>query len=197
MSLIQRFSNSLASKSQIFLILLTVFAVFGTLLELSGGIWDAASHLLKEPEFFWTIQHVAIYSGVGLIASSGILGFLLLMKSKLNPGLKNGIKIIILGSIIQISAGYADSTSHEIFGIDGLVSWSHQILEIGLVLSALGGWITLKNTTSRGSHLMLPITIVCLILSIIWVGFNLSLIFGNVILCVPVYEIFSSGCAIL
>ncbi len=48
--------------------------------------------------------------------------------------LQKGIKIVIIDSIIQIFAGLGDSISHDVFGIDGLVSWSHQPLEFGLIL---------------------------------------------------------------
>jgi hypothetical protein len=177
--------------------LVSICAVFGTLLELSAGIWDAISHVLEEPEFFWSIQHIAVYCGVAMIGTSGIFGFILMFKKKINGTLKKGIKIIIIGSILQISAGYADSLSHDLFGIDGLVSLSHQPLELGLVLSALGAFLILSDPRTQNFSKFRPISIMTLILSIIWIGFNLSLLLGNTILCLPFYEIFSSGCAIL
>ncbi len=197
MSLIQKLSNSLFSRTKVLLGLVSIFAVFGTLLELSAGIWDATSHVLEEPEFFWSIQHIAVYSGVAMIGISGIFGFLLMFKKKINGTLKKGIKIIIIGSILQISAGYADSLSHDMFGIDGLVSLSHQPLELGLVLSALGAFLILSDPRTQNFSKFRPISIITLILSISWIGFNLSLLLGNTVLCLPFYEIFSSGCAIL
>ncbi len=197
MSLIQKLSNSLFSRTKVLLGLVSIFAVFGTLLELSSGIWDATSHVLEEPEFFWSIQHIAVYCGVAMIATSGIFGFILMFKKKINGTLKKGIKIIIIGSILQISAGYADSLSHDLFGIDGLVSLSHQPLELGLVLSALGAFLILSDPRTQNFSKFRPISIMTLILSISWIGFNLSLLLGNTILCLPFYEIFSSGCAIL
>jgi len=194
--LIQKLSNSLSNPRTI-VKLVSLLAVFGTLVELSAGLWDAASHMLQEPELFWTVQHVAVYSGVGMIASSGILGSILLMKKFVIGNLKMGIKIIIIGSIIQISAGFADSISHEVFGIDGLISWSHQPLEFGLILSALGGFLILTNIKDKKFRKILPVSIITLILSISWIGFNLSLPLGGIVLCLPAYEIFSSGCAIL
>ena len=197
MSLIQKLSNSLFSRTKVLLGLISICAVFGTLLELSAGIWDAISHVLEEPEFFWSIQHIAIYCGVAMIATSGIFGFILMFKEKINGTLKKGIIIIIIGSILQISAGYADSLSHDLFGIDGLVSLTHQPLELGLVLSALGAFLILSDPRTKNFSKFRPISIMTLILSISWIGFNLSLLFGNTILCLPFYEIFSSGCAIL
>ena len=197
MRLIQKLTNSLFFRTKVLLGLVSIFAVFGTLLELSAGIWDATSHVLEEPEFFWSIQHIAVYCGVAMIVTSGIFGFILMFKKKINGTLKKGIIIIIIGSILQISAGYADSLSHDLFGIDGLVSLSHQPLELGLVLSALGAFLILSDPKTKNFSKLRPISIMTLILSISWIGFNLSLLLGNTILCLPFYEIFSSGCAIL
>lgn len=197
MRLIQKLTNSLFFRTKVLLGIVSLFAVFGTLLELSSGIWDATSHVLEEPEFFWSIQHIAVYCGVAMIVTSGIFGFILMFKKKINGTLKKGIIIIIIGSVLQISAGYADSLSHDLFGIDGLVSLSHQPLELGLVLSALGAFLILSDPRTQNFSKFRPISIMTLILSIIWIGFNLSLLLGNTILCLPFYEIFSSGCAIL
>lgn len=197
MSLIQKLSDSILERSHTFVAVISLLAVFGSLLEISGGIWDAISHILREPEFFWTIQHIAVYSGVAMIAYSGILGSILLIKKKVERHLKRGIQIIILGSIIQISAGYADSVSHDLYGIDGLVSWSHQPLELGLILSSLGGFMILSSMKNRKFKKLLPLSILTLIFSISWLGFNLSLLFTSPVLCTLVYEIFSSGCAVL
>ena len=197
MSLIQKLSNSILERTHTFIAVISLLAVFGSLLEISGGIWDAVSHILREPEFFWTIQHVTVYSGVAMIASSGILGSIFLIKKKVERHLKRGLQIIILGSIIQISAGYADSISHDLYGIDGLVSWSHQPLELGLIVSSLGGFIILSSMKNRKFKKLLPLSILTLIFSISWLGFNLSLLFTSPVLCTLVYEIFSSGCAVL
>lgn len=197
MRLIQKLTNSLFFRTKVLLGIVSLFAVFGTLLELSSGIWDATSHVLEEPEFFWSIQHIAVYCGVAMIVTSGIFGFILMFKKKINGTLKKGIIIIIIGSILQISAGYADSLSHDLFGIDGLVSLSHQPLELGLVLSALGAFLILSDPRTQNFSKFRPISIMTLILSISWIGFSLSLLLGNTILCLPFYEIFSSGCAIL
>ena len=197
MSLIQKLSSSILLRRQVLLEIISLLAVFGSLLEITGGIWDATSHILREPELFWTIQHVAVYTGVAMIASSGILGTIFLITKKVTGNLKRGLQIIIIGSILQVSAGYADSLSHDLFGIDGLVSWSHQPLEIGLLLSALGGFLIMIVIKNQKFKKLLPVSILTLIFSISWLGFNLSLIFASPVLCTLVYEIFSSGCAVL
>lgn len=197
MSLIQKLSSSILLRRQILLEIISLLAVFGSLLEITGGIWDATSHILREPELFWTIQHVSVYTGVAMIASSGILGSIFLITKKVTGNLKRGLQIIIIGSALQVSAGYADSISHDLFGIDGLVSWSHQPLEIGLLLSALGGFLIMTVMKNQRFKKLLPISILTLIFSISWLGFNLTIIFASPILCILVYEIFSSGCAVL
>ena len=197
MSLIQKLSSSILLRRQALLEIISLLAVFGSLLEITGGIWDATSHILREPELFWTIQHVAVYTGVAMIASSGILGAIFLITKKVTGNLKRGLQIIIIGSALQVSAGYADSLSHDLFGIDGLVSWSHQPLEIGLLLSALGGFLIMTVIKNQKFKKLLPVSILTLIFSISWLGFNLSLIFASPVLCTLVYEIFSSGCAVL
>jgi len=197
MSLIQKLSSSILLRRQALLEIISLLAVFGSLLEITGGIWDATSHILREPELFWTIQHVAVYTGVAMIAISGILGAIFLITKKVDGNLKRGLQIIIIGSALQVSAGYADSLSHDLFGIDGLVSWSHQPLEIGLLLSALGGFLIMTVMKNQKLKKLLPVSILTLIFSISWLGFNLSLIFASPVLCTLVYEIFSSGCAVL
>ena len=197
MSLIQKLSSSILLRRETLLEIISLLAVFGSFLEITGGIWDATSHILREPELFWTIQHVAVYTGVAMIASSGILGAIFLITKKVTGNLKRGLQIIIIGSALQVSAGYADSLSHDLFGIDGLVSWSHQPLEIGLLLSALGGFLIMTLMKNQKFKKLLPVSILTLIFSISWLGFNLSLIFASPVLCTLVYEIFSSGCAVL
>ncbi|MFQ5573175.1 MAG: hypothetical protein ACE5EJ_02880 [Nitrosopumilaceae archaeon] len=196
-SLIQKLSSSFLSKSELITSIVSVLAIFGTAVMISGGIWDATSHIRNEPEFFWTIQHIAVYSGVAMTASAAILGSIFVIKNYVGNHLQKGIKIVIVGSIIQIFAGLGDSISHDVFGIDGLVSWSHQPLEFGLVLCALGGFLIIKSTNNKKLKKILPVSIMTLILAVSWLGFNLSLFVGGTILCLPFYEMFSSGCAIL
>ena len=190
--------SSLIFRTKTLALVISTLAVSGTVTELLGGIWDASSHAMREPEQFWTIQHVVIYTGVSMIAASAILGSILLVTINKNQMLRKGIKIVVLGSVLQLTAGYADSVSHEIYGVDGLVTPSHLVLETGLLLSALGGFIILCHI-DRGKtrKMMVPLAIMTVILSATWIGFNLFLLFGAVVLCVSVYEMFSSGCAVL
>ncbi|MGI0009889.1 MAG: hypothetical protein ACREAE_00640 [Nitrosopumilaceae archaeon] len=192
-----RIQNSLISKRRTLIFLVSILAVFGTATELLSGIWDATSHLMREPELFWTTQHVFVYTGIGMITSSAIIGSFLIVTNSKNKTLNNKLKIVLIGVILQITAGYADSVSHDVYGIDGLVSISHLVLESGLLLSAFGGFMVLSQIDNQNARKMVPLSILTVLLSAAWIGFNLILLFGAIVLCVPVYEIFSSGCAVL
>jgi hypothetical protein len=189
--------TSLLSKTETILFVISILAVSGTVTELLGGVWDASTHALRAPEKFWTIQHIAIYTGVGMIASSSVLGLMILFLNSENKTLFKGIKIILLGSVLQLGGGYADSISHEIYGVDGLVTPSHLTIEAGLFLSALGSFITLCQIDKIKTRKIMPVAIMTVLLSASWIGFNLILLFASVILCIPVYGLFSSGCAVL
>ena len=197
MKLIQKFSNSSLAKTSTLVSLVSILAVIGPFVVVSAGFWDAISHLQKEPEFFWSMPHIVVYTGVSITTSAAIIGTILLLGNSTKNSLKHGIILIITGSLIQIVSGYADSISHDVFGIDGLISWSHQPLEFGLVLSALGGFLILKNLEKTKLKVFIPFSIISFLFFTTWLVFNLVLIFGNTIQCLPVYKIFASGCSIL
>ena len=197
MRLIQRISNSTLVKSDNLVHVICILSVIGPVITVSAGFWDAISHLQKEPEFFWSPSHMIVYTGVSMTAVAAILGGMLIIRKSVHRSLKTGIKLVMIGSVIQIISGFGDSLSHEVFGIDGLISWSHQPLELGLVLGSLGGLLILKNREHTKLRFLLPFSIITFLFFTIWLGFNLILIFGHTIQCIPVYEIFSSGCAIL
>ena len=197
MKLIQRLSNSSIAKPNNLIAIASILAVVGPVVILTGGIWDAISHLQREPELFWTIQHVSVYTGVSMITSAGIIGIILLVRNSVKGILKKGIQLVIIGSIIQLVSGFADSLSHDLYGIDGLISWSHQPLEFGIVLASLGGFLIMKSRQHTKLKIFLPFSIIALLLLTSWLGFNIFLVFGHVIQCIPVYDIFSSGCSIL
>lgn len=197
MKLIQRLSNSTLTKSSTFVSLVSILAVIGPIVIVSAGFWDAISHLQKEPEFFWSPSHIVVYFGVSMTSCAAILGCILILRKSVHGSLKTGIKLVIAGSIIQIFSGFGDSLSHDVFGIDGLISWSHQPLEFGLVLASLGAVLILKNREYTKLKVFLPFSIVAFLFFTTWLIFNLFLVFGHTIQCIQIYEIFSSGCSIL
>ena len=197
MRLIQRISKSALTNPGILVSFVSIFAVIGPVVVVSAGFWDAISHLQKEPEFFWSPSHILVYTGVSITGISAIIGTILIVNKSVQRSLKTGIKLVLVGSIIQAISGFGDSLSHEVFGIDGLVSWSHQPLELGLILAALGGFLIVKNRENTRLRYFLPFSIIAFLFFTIWLIFNLVLLLGHTIQCIPVYEIFSSGCAIL
>jgi hypothetical protein len=132
-----------------------------------------------------------------MVTSAGIIGTVLLVRNSSKGILKKGIQLVIVGSTIQLISGFVDSLSHDVYGIDGLISWSHQPLELGIVLAALGGFLIIKSRQHTKLKIFLPFSIIALLLLTSWLGFNIFLVFGHVIQCIPVYDIFSSGCSIL
>ncbi|HJJ20956.1 MAG: hypothetical protein O2834_00155 [Crenarchaeota archaeon] len=197
MKLIQFFSNSVLVKSNTLISLVSILAVIGPIVIVSAGFWDAISHILKEPESFWSPSHIVVYIGVFITTFAAAMGFLLLLRKSVQGSLKTGIKLVIAGSIIQMISGFGDSLSHDLFGIDGLISWSHQPLEFGLVLAALGAVLIIKNREHTKLKLFLPISIIAFLFFATWLIFNLVLGFAHTIQCIQIYEIFSSGCSIL
>ena len=197
MKLIQRIINSTLAKPTTLVFIVLILAVIGSVIIVSAGLWDAISHLQQEPEFFWSIQHIIVYSGVSMTSCAAFIGCILLLRKSVHRSLKTGIILVIVGTVIQLISGFADSLSHELYGIDGLISWSHQPLELGLVLVSLGGVLIIKNREHTKLKVFLPFAIVTFLFLTTWLIFNLILIFGHTIQCIPVYEIFSSGCSIL
>jgi len=176
MKLISRFSNSVITQTTTLVSFVSVLAVIGPVITVSGGFWDAISHLLREPEFFWTIQHITVYSGVTLVAVAAFVGIILILKNSVKNSLKTGVVLVIIGAAIQLVSGYADSLSHDVYGIDGLISWSHQPLELGLVLASLGGLLILKNREHTKLKVLIPFSIISFIFFTTWLVFNLVLI---------------------
>ena len=132
-----------------------------------------------------------------MTSCAAFIGCILLLRKSVHRSLKTGIILVIVGTVIQLISGFADSLSHELYGIDGLISWSHQPLELGLVLVSFGGVLIIKNREHTKLKAFLPFAIVTFLFLTTWLIFNLILIFGYTIQCIPVYEIFSSGCSIL
>jgi hypothetical protein len=197
MKLIQRFSNSSFLKSSTLVSLVSILAVIGPIVIVSAGFWDAISHMFEQKEFFWSPSHMLVYTGVFMTTFAAAMGCLLLFRKSVHGSLKTGIKLVIAGSIIQMVSGFGDSLSHDLFGIDGLVSLSHQPLEFGLILASLGAVLIIKNREHTKLKLFLPFSIMAFLFFVTWLLFNLVLTFGHTIQCIQIHVIFSSGCSIL
>ena len=196
-TLIEKVSDRLCLKSNTQLSIISILAVTGPVIILIAGIWDAINHIQNEPEFFWSDPHIVVYAGVTLVGVAALFSVNLLIKKSIQGILKRGLQLVIIGSIMQFVSGFGDSISHDMFGIDGLLSLTHQPLEIGIVLSALGGFLIVKSRQNSNLEIFLPFAIVTFLLMTAWLAFNFALYFGHYIQCMPIHLIFSSGCAIL
>ena len=196
-TLIQKVSNRICLKPNTQLLTISILAVTGPVIILIAGIWDAINHIQNEPEFFWSDPHIAVYAGVTLVGIAALFSVNLLVKNSIQGILKRGLQLVVIGSIVQIVSGFGDSISHDMFGIDGLLSLTHQPLEIGIVLSALGGFLIVKSRQNSNLNALLPFAIVTFLLMTAWLAFNFALYFGHYIQCMPIHLIFSSGCSIL
>ena len=196
-TLIEKVSSRLCLKSNSQLSIISILAVIGPVIILIAGIWDAINHIQNEPEFFWSDPHIAVYVGVTIVGVAALFSVNLLIKNSIQGILKRGLQLVIIGSIMQIVSGFGDSISHDMFGIDGLLSLTHQPLEIGIVLSALGGFLIIKSRQNTNLKAFLPFSIVTFLLMTTWLAFNFALYFGHYIQCMPIHLIFSSGCSVL
>ena len=175
-TLLEKVSNRLCLKSNSQLSIISILAVTGPLIILVAGIWDAINHIQNSPEFFWSDPHIVVYAGVTLVAVASLFSINLLIKNSINGILKRGLQLVIVGSIMQIVSGFGDSISHDMFGIDGLLSLTHQPLEIGIVLSALGGFLIIKSRQNTNLNAFLPFSIVTFLLMTTWLAFNFGII---------------------
>ena len=196
-TLLEKVSTRLYLKSNLQLSIISILAVTGPLVILVAGIWDAINHIQNSPEFFWSDPHIVVYTGVAMVAAASLFSINLLIKTSINGILKRGLQLVIIGSIMQIISGFGDSIYHDMFGIDGLLSLTHQPLEIGIVLSALGGFLIIKSSQNSNLKTFLPFSIVTFLLMTSWLAFNFALYFGYYIQCIPIHLIFSSGCSVL
>ena len=194
MTISQIIPDSFLSRQNEILFLVSIIAVLGTSSVLLGGIWDSVSHALKVPDHFWTIQHVTVYSGVTIVALSAAFGTIISLK---NRKIIVGMTMLLIGSFMQLGGGYIDYNFHEIYGIDGLVTASHLTIEFGLLLTSLGGFLTISKFGYSKTKKITPFSIVNVLFATTWISFNLALLFGATMLCIPVYELFSSGCSVM
>jgi hypothetical protein len=177
---------------------IAVLAIFGTMLEIISLVWDSSSHITQDTDEFWRIHHIAVYSGAGMIAISAFIGLKFLIKKHPNKKMRNGIKLIIIGTGVQLFSGYMDSISHYFYGIDGKISITHTFgLEASLIPVAVGGFIILNQLDNDKTKKLIPFAIFTILAAIFPVFFDLVLLIAGPIICAHVFEILSYGCAIL
>jgi len=177
---------------------IAVLAIFGTMLEIISLVWDSSSHITQDTDEFWRIHHIAVYSGAGMIAISALIGLKFLIKRHPNNKIRIGIKLIIIGTGVQLFSGYMDSISHYFYGIDGKISITHTFgLEASLIPVAIGGFIILNQLDNDKLKKLIPFAIFTILTAIFPVFFDLVLLIAGPIICAHVFDIVSYGCAIL
>ncbi len=177
---------------------IAILALFGTMLEILSLVWDSSSHITQDTDEFWRIHHIAVYSGAGMITISAFIGLKFLIKRHPNNKMRNGIKLIIIGTGVQLFSGYMDSLSHYFYGIDGKISITHTFgLEASLIPVAIGGFIIVNQLDNEKIKKLIPFAIFTILTAIFPVFFDLVLLIAGPIICAHVFDIISYGCAIL
>jgi hypothetical protein len=145
-----------------YLVLVYLAISIGVALQISGSNWDIIWHGIGNVESFFTPPHSVIYSGVALAIGSIILAIFLFTVLEQKKGLRSisplyflrlstipfSLKLAVIGSLLQLTAGPFDFWWHNQFGFDGLLSPPHSVLASGMLMVALGALIgiyTLKR----------------------------------------------------
>ena len=143
-----------------FSMIVLMFASVGSLMQISAGNWDVTSHLLLSPESFFTPSHAVLYTGIGILSLSSIIGVALMLKYRelKKSGLTLSFKLLIIGSLISIISGPSDFIWHETFGVDGFLSPTHLMLITGMLINTLAvaiGLVRLNSFVKTGTYYQL------------------------------------------
>lgn len=132
-----------------------IIATAGVFLQIGGASWDITSHIMQEPETFFTPSHTVLYTGVGLLTIAAGIGSVLLINNKelRKKSFVTGFKLLIIGTAISVIAGPSDFLWHETFGVDGLLSPSHLALITGMLINAVAVVVGLARI---GVHISVP-----------------------------------------
>ncbi|HZC49995.1 MAG TPA: hypothetical protein VE244_13160 [Nitrososphaeraceae archaeon] len=138
-----------------YLVLVYLAISIGVALQISGSNWDIIWHGIGNVESFFTPPHSVIYSGVALAIGSIILAIFLFTVMEHKKGSRSissfyfprlltipfSLKLAVIGSLLQLTAGPFDFWWHNQFGFDGLLSPPHSVLASGMLMVALGALI--------------------------------------------------------
>lgn len=139
-----------------YLMLVHLAVSIGVAFQISGSNWDIVWHGIRNVESFFTPPHLVIYLGVALAIGSIILGIIISILFEHKNGLKSislsslrrwsiiipfSLKLAVIGSLLQLTAGPFDFWWHNQFGFDGLLSPPHSVLATGMLMVALGALI--------------------------------------------------------
>lgn len=132
-----------------------IIATAGAFLQIGGTSWDITSHIMQEPETFFTPSHTVLYTGVGLLTIAAGIGSVVLINNKelKKKSFVTGFKLLIIGTAISVIAGPSDFLWHETFGVDGLLSPPHLALITGMLINAVAVVVGLARI---GVHISVP-----------------------------------------
>ena len=145
-----------------YVVIILMVSLIGSVLEIWGGNWDITSHLMEIPESFFTPPHTVLYTGVGIGMIAGIGAFAMMLRHReiREAPFSLGLKLMIVGSILQIVAGPSDYAWHEMFGVDGLLSPTHLTLITGILIQSVGITVGLTRLLSFNFRIVKPAAII-------------------------------------
>jgi hypothetical protein len=115
-------------------------ATAGGILQIGGASWDITSHILRQPETFFTPSHAVLYTGAGLTIIAAAIGLIVSLKNReevRNRSFYTAFKLLIIGAAIQLVSGPGDFMWHSTFGVDGLMSPPHLSLATGILVGTI------------------------------------------------------------
>jgi hypothetical protein len=177
----------LSRDSSTYLVPVYIAISIGVALQISGSNWDIIWHGIGNVESFFTPPHSVIYSGVALAIGSIILGIILFSIFQEKKGSRSissfyflrlstipfPLKLAVIGSLLQLTAGPFDFWWHNQFGFDGLLSPPHSVLASGMLMAALGALIgiyTIKQDNNALSFLKVCLAIAFAVFLMVAVG---------------------------
>jgi hypothetical protein len=123
-------------------------ATAGGILQIAGASWDITSHILRQPETFFTPSHTVLYTGAGLATIAAIIGVFISLRNKEEIRSRSfyiAFKLLIIGAAIQLISGPGDFVWHSVFGVDGLMSPPHLALATGILINAIAAVVGLAR----------------------------------------------------
>jgi hypothetical protein len=130
------------------LLVALLMATAGGVLQIGGASWDVTSHILRQPETFFTPSHTVLYAGAGLTTIAAIIGVFSYLKNKEEIRSKSfytGFKLLVIGAAIQLISGPGDFVWHSVFGVDGLMSPPHLALATGILINSIAAVVGLAR----------------------------------------------------
>ncbi len=138
----------LSSLSTNVLLAALLIATAGGILQIGGASWDVTSHILREPETFFTPSHTVLYTGAAMTTIAAIIGVFISLKNKEeihSRSFYTSFKLLIIGATIQLISGPGDFMWHSVFGVDGLMSPPHLALATGILINAIAAVVGLAR----------------------------------------------------